>query len=410
MSTKPHDLIVFGATSFVGRILSRYLLEQFGPRGELKWAMAGRSEEKLIELRRSLGMKAARVPILVADADDEESLRRMCTQGRAAVSTVGPYALYGEPLVKVCAQTGTDYCDLTGEVQWIRRMLDRHEDEARASGARIVHCCGFDSIPSDLGVHFLQQRALERFGEPCTRVKMRVKAMRGGFSGGTVASLMNVLKETAADPALRKQMTNPYSLCPGSSRRGVRQPNVSFAEYDRDFDAWAAPFVMAAINTRIVHRSNALAGHAYGKDFRYDEAVLTGGGLKGRLAASGVAAGLAGFMVAGAIPPARWAMERFFLPAPGEGPSAEAQRKGFFDLRFVGHAADGREIRTRVTGDRDPGYGSTAKMLGQAAACLALDSPRSRTHGGFWTPATIFGDRLVERLTAHSGLTFETEP
>jgi len=409
MTTRQNDLIVFGATSFVGKILCRYLLEEFGSRGDLKWAMAGRSEEKLVELRRALGMKAAKVPVLVADAADEEALGRLCGQGRAVISTVGPYALYGEPLVKVCAESGTDYCDLTGEVQWIRRMLDRYEAKARASGARIVHCCGFDSIPSDLGVHFLQQRARERFGEPCNRVKMRVKAMRGGFSGGTVASMMNAVKEAAADPALRKQLANPYSLCPAGHSKGARQPGVSFAEFDADFDAWVAPFVMAAINTRVVHRSNALARHAYGKDFRYDEAMLAGRGLKGRLTASGIASGLAGFLVASAVPPSRWFMERFFLPAPGEGPSAEAQRKGSFDLRFVGHTAGGGTIRTRVTGDRDPGYGSTAKMLGQAGACLALDTPRSLAPGGFWTPATIFGDRLVERLTAHAGLTFEVD-
>lgn len=409
MTTRQNDLIVFGATSFVGKILCRYLLEEFGSRGDLKWAMAGRSEERLVELRGSLGMKAAKLPLLVADAADEDALGRLCGQGRAVISTVGPYALYGEPLVKVCADSGTDYCDLTGEVQWIRRMLDRYEGKARTSGARIVHCCGFDSVPSDLGVHFLQQRARERFGEPCNRVKMRVKAMRGGLSGGTVASMMNAVKEAAADPALRKELANPYSLCPAGHSKGTRQPGVSFAEFDADFGAWVAPFVMAAINTRVVHRSNALARHAYGKDFRYDEAMLAGRGLKGRLTASGIAYGLAGFMVASAIPPSRWFMERFFLPAPGEGPSAEAQRNGSFDLRFVGRTAGGGEIRTRVTGDRDPGYGSTAKMLGQAGACLALDSPRARTPGGFWTPATIFGDRLVERLTAHAGLTFEVE-
>ncbi len=318
MSARPNDLIVFGATSFVGKILCRYLLEAFGPRGDLKWAVAGRSEEKLVELRRSLGMKAAKLPVLVADAADEQALGRMCRQGRVVVSTVGPYALYGEPLVKVCAETGTDYCDLTGEVQWIRRMLDRYEDEARASGARVVHSCGFDSIPSDLGVHFLQQRAKERFGKPCTRVKMRVKAMRGGFSGGTVASMMNAVKQATTDPALRRELANPYSLCPAGQSKDTRQPGVSFAEYDPDFDAWVAPFVMAAINTRIVHRSNALKRHAYGKDFRYDEAMLAGRGLQGlpgRLRAS--SPGLAGFMVASAGPAhalGQW--NRFFLARP----------------------------------------------------------------------------------------------
>jgi short subunit dehydrogenase-like uncharacterized protein len=182
---------------------------------------------------------------------------------------------------------------------------------------------------------------------------------------------------------------------------------VKWAEYDPDFDAWVAPFVMAAVNTRIVQRSNALSKRAYGSDFRYDEAMLMGRGLPGRAAATSLAAGLAGFMVAGALPPTRWALERFVLPGPGEGPSAETQRKGFFDLRFFGKTADGRELRVKVTGDRDPGYGSTAKMLGQAAAYLALDLADAGPKGGFWTPATAFGEPLIRRLVDHAGLTFE---
>jgi short subunit dehydrogenase-like uncharacterized protein len=331
----------------------------------------------------------------------------MCRQARVVVSTVGPYALYGEPLVKACAGSGTDYCDLTGEVQWIRRMIDRYGDAAQESGARIVHCCGFDSIPSDLGVYFLQRESMRRLGQPCTRVKMRVRAMRGGFSGGTVASLMNAIKEASSDPALRKELANPYSLCPKGDRRGPRQPDVKAADFDDSFGAWVAPFVMSKINTRIVHRSNALLGHAYGREFAYDEAVLTGKGTKGRLNATGMATALGAFVVAGALPPTRWVLERFFLPAPGEGPSPEAQASGFFDLRFHGETADGRSLRAKVTGDRDPGYGSTAKMLGQAAACLAQDVGKDDKPGGFWTPATIFGDRLVERLEADAGLTFE---
>jgi short subunit dehydrogenase-like uncharacterized protein len=407
MSSPSHDLIVFGATSFVGQILARYLAEEFGAQGSLKWAMAGRSEQKLAALRNSLGLAAGRVPLVVADAADEAALRRLCESTRVVISTVGPYALYGEPLVKVCAETGTDYCDLTGEVQWIRRMIRNYEPAARKSGARIVHCCGFDSIPSDLGVYFLQQQARRQFGAPCTTVKMRVKAMRGGFSGGTVASLLNVVKEAGANPALRKELANPYSICPEGYAPAVRQPNVKSAQYDADFEAWVAPFVMAAINTRVVQRSNALSKQAYGEDFRYDEAMLMGSGLQGRAAALGMAAGLGGFMVASALPPTRWALERFVLPAPGEGPSAEEQRKGFFDIRFLGTTDDGRSLRVKVTGDRDPGYGSTAKMLGQAGACLAQDFADSGRKGGFWTPATMFGDKLIDRLVAHSGLTFE---
>jgi len=404
---KTFDVIVFGATSFVGQILCRYMLRQFGLGGELRWAAAGRSQQKLEQLRKSLGKPAARLPLITADAGDEASLRELCAQGRVIVSTVGPYALYGEPLVKVCAATGTDYCDLTGEVHWIRRMIKRYEKPAKKSGARIVHCCGFDSIPSDLGVFFLQRESLRRFGRPCERVTMRVRAMRGGFSGGTYASVVNFFKEAAADPGLRKEIANPYSLCPEDYRPAARQPSISGPQFDADFGAWIAPFVMSAVNTRIVQRSNALLEQAYGKDFTYSEAVLAGKGMKGRLAATGIAAGLAGFMLATAVPPSRWVLEKFVLPGTGEGPSPEAQKKGRFDLRFHGRTAGGQELRVKVTGDRDPGYGSTSKMLGQAAACLALDVNKSDKPGGFWTPATIFGERLIERLQAHSGLVFE---
>jgi short subunit dehydrogenase-like uncharacterized protein len=407
MTARPYDVVLFGATSFVGQILARYLFEEFGLDGKLHWAAAGRSLPKLEELRQSLGKGAGRLTLLQADAADETSLHELCRSARVIVSTVGPYALYGEPLVRVCAETGTDYCDLTGEVQWMRRMIHKYEATARASGARIVHNCGFDSIPSDLGVHYLQQQARERFGQPCTTVKMRVRSMRGGFSGGTVASLLNVLKEVRANPALRKELADPYSICPAGSGKRVRQGNVGFAEYDPDFNAWIAPFVMSAINTRVVHRTNALLLDAYGPEFRYDEAVLTGRGLRGRLAATATAAGLGAFMVAGSIGTLRALLERYVLPAPGEGPTPEAQRKGGFDLRFFGRTRQGDVLRTRVTGDRDPGYGSTARMLGQAAACLAGDISKQNVAGGFWTPAAIFGDRIVERLQAHSGLTFE---
>lgn len=407
MATARHDLVVFGATSFVGQILAHYLADQFGTDGALKWAAAGRSKQKLEALRASLGPKASGLQLIEADAGDAASLAALCARTRVVISTVGPYALFGEPMVKACVESGTDYCDLTGEVQWIRRMIGRYEDAAKASGARIVHCCGFDSIPSDMGVYFLQREALRRFGKPCTRVKMRVRAMRGGFSGGTAASLVNVIKEAAGDAALRRELANPYSLCPPGYRPQARQPNVKSPEHDPDFDAWIAPFVMSAINTRIVQRSNALLEQAWGKDFVYDEAVLVGRGTKGRLSAAGMTAGLAAFMIAGALPPARWALKRFVLPAPGEGPSPEAQRKGFFDIRFHGTTADGNILRAKVTGDRDPGYGSTGKMLGQAGACLAQDVGKGDRPGGFWTPATIFGERLVERLQADAGLTFE---
>ncbi len=407
MRQPSHHFVVFGATSFVGQLLTRYLYQRHGIDGEVKWAIAGRSTARLDQLRQSLGGDGRRLPMIVCDAGDEVALRELCQATRVVVSTVGPYALHGSPLVKACAETGTDYCDLTGEVQWIRRMIDAHEAAARQSGARIVHCCGFDSIPSDLGVHFLQRQALAMFGAPAQRVKLRIKALRGGFSGGTAASLMNVLKEVGENPGLRKLLGDPYAIAPASEVKRPRQPDVRFAQYDADARSWIAPFVMAAINTRVVHRSNGLAGQAYGADFAYDEAMMTGAGIKGRMMALGVSAGLGGFMLAALLKPTRSLLERHVIPKPGEGPSPEAQEKGYFDMRFIGRTAAGGTLRCKVTGDRDPGYGSTAKMLGEAVACLAFDVPKESLPGGFWTPATAMGDGLIARLTAHAGLTFE---
>lgn len=412
MTAPSYDLVVFGATSFVGQILTQYLAEYCSGKTEtLRWAIAGRSESKLNEVKRSLGAAGQSLSIIVADAADESQLRAMCAQTRVVVSTVGPYALYGEPLVKVCSELGTDYCDLTGETPWIKKMIDRYEAAAKQSGARIVHCCGFDSVPSDMGVYFLQQQAMKQFGAPTTHVKMRVKTLKGGASGGTVASMINVVREAAGDPALRKELRNPYSLCPSGHGFTARQHHVGGAEFDADFDAWAAPFVMAAVNERVVHRSNALTGKAYGSNFTYDEGMLTGAGMKGRMTALTMVAGLAGFMVGVVIPPTRSLMERFLLPKPGEGPSPEAQLAGRYDLRFVGRTDQGQTLRARVTGDRDPGYGSTGKMLGQAALSLALDHVQEGTKvgkgGGFWTPATMFDERFIDRLVRHAGLGFE---
>ena len=399
-----YDIVVFGATSFVGQILTGYLLKTYGTGKNLKWAIAGRSESKLGSLKADLGKPASSLPMIIADAADESALKAMCDQTRVVISTVGPYALFGEPLVKVCAETGTDYCDLTGEVQWSRKMVDRYEDAAKASGARIVHSCGFDSIPSDMGVWFLQQQAEQTFGAPCRDVRIRVKAAKGEFSGGTVASLVNAVKEAAADPAMRREMANPFSICPKGYRSETRQPNLKGAEYDNELGVWLAPFVMSAINNRIVHRSNALQDARYGREFTYDEAMIVGRGLKGRLTAYGVTAALGSFVTASAFRPSRWVVEKF-VPKPGEGPSPEAQQAGFYDLRFVGKTDDGKTIKTKVLGDRDPGYGSTSKMLGEAGMCLAFDV--ADKPGGIWTPSSLMDGKLFDRLTGKAGLTFE---
>nr|MCS5580143.1 saccharopine dehydrogenase [Gammaproteobacteria bacterium] len=315
-------------------------------------------------------------------------------------------ALYGELLVKLCALSGTDYCDLTGEAQWIKRMVERYENEARASGARIVHSCGFDSIPSDLGVKFLQDLAQEHFGAYCNHVKMRVKATKGGASGGTIASALNLVQEAAKEPSLRQELKDPYSICPLGHSFKARQKTVA-VEYDEDFNSWVGPFLMAAINQRIVLRTNALLSRPYDPDFTYDEGTLTGDGRKGEKRAKRLSAVSSIGMVGVSLPPIRWLATRFFLPKPGEGPSLEQQDKGFFDLRFFGSNDQGGKIIVKVTGDKDPGYGATAKMLAQAGISLCRDVDKGSLPGGFWTPASVFGARLFERLQAHAGMTFE---
>jgi short subunit dehydrogenase-like uncharacterized protein len=395
------DLVVFGATSFVGQILCRHLVDRHGTDGPLRWAIAGRSSAKLDEVAARTGAEVERI---VVDASDAAGLLTMAEATRVVVSTVGPYALYGSPLVAAVAASGTDYCDLTGEPQWIRKMIDAHADEAAASGARIVHAAGFDSIPSDLGVWFTQQRAIESLGQPCTRIEMRVESMKGGASGGTIASMLNLLEEAAGDPALRKQLADPYLLAPPDLRSGPTQPDVTHPVRDERTGEWLAPFVMAGVNTRVVQRSHALLGRPWGPGFRYREAMAMGSGPLGATKAAGLSAGVLATMGLGALGPTRSLLERV-LPKPGEGPSPAAQAKGSFDIRFTGTTADGRIIETQVTGDRDPGYGSTAKMLGETAAAF-LDLDRADVPGGSWTTATAFGDRLVERLEAHAGLRF----
>ena len=405
------DLVVFGATSFVGRIVCRYLLQTY-PGGEgtgqLRWAMAGRSRERLQTLQRELsaqGLPCESVPLIVADVCDAPALDALCASTKVVISTVGPYALHGEPMLKACVARGIDYVDLTGEPQWIARMIRQYETAARASGARIVHCCGFDSIPSDIGVWHLQQAARERFGEPCPQVRMRVRSMKGGASGGTVASIVNLIKEASVNPSLRRELADPYSLCPDGFGPRPRLPEIRSARHEADVGSWSGPFVMAAINQRVVLRSHALLQPAYGSSFVYDEAMMTGAGPLGRAKALALAGAIGGFALGVALPPTRWALERFVLPAPGQGPSERAQQEGRFDLRFFGETAQGQRIRTRVTGDRDPGYGSTAKMLSEAAITLLRKVPEGP--GGFWTPASVMGQALLERLQAHAGLRFE---
>ena len=384
------DIIVFGASGFTGRLVAEYLHNTYGNGNKVSWAMAGRSEAKLASVRDEMGLPAA-TPLVTADSDDPASLRAMAARAKIILTTVGPYQLYGSDLVAACAETGTDYVDLCGETTWMRHMIDAHEATAQKSGARIVFSCGFDSIPTDLGIAFLQAEAQKRFGAPVPRIKGRVRKMQGTFSGGTAASLTASMAAIQKDPTLMGLMVDPYALAPGFT--GPEQPSGMKPEFDETLDMWVAPFIMASINTKNVHRSNALLGHPYGTDFIYDEMMITGPGEQGKAAAEAVASSnpLGGEDA----------------PKPGEGPSKEERENGFFDILFVGLTADGQRLDVGVTGDRDPGYGSTSKMLSESAICLIQDCPDKP--GGIYTTAPAMGHKLIKRLVDHAGLTFTVE-
>jgi short subunit dehydrogenase-like uncharacterized protein len=407
MAQRKFDVVVWGASGFTGALVAEYLAEQYGVGGKLRWAIAGRNRDKLEAVREELPAAVDRdaLPILLADSEDPASLAAMVAQTKVVCSTVGPYARYGTPLVAACAEAGTHYCDLTGEVQWMARVIPEYQGDAQASGARIVHTCGFDSVPSDIGTWYLQQAMLKEHGVAAAHVKMRVARSSGGASGGTVASMLNMLEESDRDPAVRDIVADPYALNPPGSPRGGDGPDQENARFDPDFDKWTFPFIMALINTRVVRRSNALLDFQWGRNFRYDEAVLAPSRYLAGAVAIGSRLGIAALNLA----PARKLAARL-LPSPGEGPTRRQRERGFYELYFHGVHPDDRErdMRLKVTGDMDPGYGSTSKMLGEAAVCLALD--KLEVGGGFWTPASAMGAQLQRRLAADAGLNFEFVP
>ncbi len=387
------DIIVYGATGFTGQLVAEYLAQHYSGKGDPKWAMAGRSLEKLASVRDAIGAPAD-TALIQADASDPASLQAMVDQTKSVLTTVGPYQLYGTELVAACAASGTDYLDLCGEPVWMRQMIDAHQAVAQSSGARIVFSCGFDSLPFELGVFFCQETAKKTLGAPVSRVKGRVRAMKGTFSGGTAASAKASFAAAAKDLSLVAMFQNHFVLTPGFE--GPKQPRANKPLLDEDVGQWAAPFVMASINTRNVHRSNMLLDFPYGKDFVYDEMTLTGPGEQGEANAKRVVA---------AVNAERMGASNG--PKPGEGPSKQERENGMYDLLFVAIAPDGRQVRIAVRGDRDPGYGSTSKMIAECAICLLRDTPQ--VPGGIWTPGAAMGDKLIKRLVDHAGLTFEVE-
>ena len=405
-SDRDFDVIVWGATGFTGRLVAEYLALTYGVGRQLRWAIAGRSADKLASIASLVSeSQTEELPQLLADINDPDSIDQLVQKTRVICTTVGPYALYGSVMVEACVKHGTHCCDLTGETPWMRKMIDQHQTAAESSGAKIVHTCGFDSIPSDIGVYFLQQCMREKYLAQAAEIKYRVVSSAGGVSGGTVASMMNMMDEAKTDKSIFETLQDPYALNPLNQPRGPDGNDQMGTVYDHDFRQWTGPFMMAGINTRVVRRSNALLNYSYGREFRYSEAILTGSGPGGYIRALLVALGTGLMGLLAALGPTR-ALLKKMLPAPGEGPSEQARNMGHFNIELLGkHALDeSKNIRISVTGDKDPGYGATSKMLAESAVCLAMDSLTEG--GGFLTPASAMGDQLVKRLQQKAGMGF----
>lgn len=404
---RQYDVVVYGATGYVGALVGAYLAEHAPP--DVRIALAGRSVAKLERVRRELPARGRSWPLIVADSDDPASLAALAAATRVLVTTVGPYARYGLPVVEACARAGTHYCDLTGEVLFVRDAIDLVDKTARDTGARIVHACGYDSIPSDLGVLMLHEQAVADGAGELSAVGL-VATARGGFSGGTIDSMRAQMEAVGAAPELRRVVGDPHALSPDrAAEPAPAQPSdTPFPGRRGSRGTWTAPFVMASYNTRIVRRSNALQGWAYGRSMRYQEVMGTGRGPVGALAAAGITAGL-GLALAGmSFGPTRALLDRV-LPAPGTGPSAQARAKGWFRMDLDAATTGGRRYRAVVSGPGDPGYAATAVMLGESALCLARDGDRLPDRAGSLTPASAMGNALVKRLRT-AGHTYAVEP
>lgn len=393
-SERDHDIVIYGATGFVGVLTAKYLAEHAPP--DVRVALGGRSLAKLERTRAELGVDW---PLVVADGQDRDAVAALARSARVVATTVGPYFKYGKPLVEACAAAGTHYADLTGEVLFMRWSIDAADAAARASGARIVHTCGFDSIPSDIGTLLLHEAAQAGGHGELRETSFVVTGMRGGASGGTIDSARTTVDAVKKDKASRRTLADPYALSPDRASEPDLGPERDSLKplHDDRLGGWLAPFVMGSVNTRVVRRSNALADHAYGSRFRYRELMLTGGGPIGMAKAAGVAGGIGGVFAGLATPGARQLLDRV-LPDPGEGPSEEDRERGFFNIDIHSTTSTGKRLRCEIRVKGDPGYKATAVMLGQSALCLALDA--TPDVAGVLTPASAMGRLLADRLDA----------
>ena len=397
---KKFDIIIWGATSFTGKLVSEYIFKKYGS-SKIKWAIAGRNLKKLEKIRYQVADE--NIPIFIADSFDEESLSKFVKKTKVVCSTVGPYSLYGTKLVKLCVDNNTNYCDITGEAHWIRSLIDRFHEEAKSKKIKIINSCGFDSIPSDMGVYFIQNEIKKINNNYAKSIKMRVAGIRGGISGGTYSSINNLLKEAYRDKSIFKVLNNPYGLNPKDKMEGLDKKDLRKIIFDKESNSWIYPFIMAGINTKIVRRSNALSNFIYGKDFRYEEAMIAGKGISGFWKAI-----LAVFPLAMiGLNPNSFLKKIVdsFMPKPGEGPGIEKRKNGFYNLRFYITLNNNRTAFAKVIGDSDPGYGSTSKMLAESALCLAFDNLSDNY--GVITPSSGMGDKLLNRLKENAGLSFE---
>jgi short subunit dehydrogenase-like uncharacterized protein len=402
------DIVVYGASGFVGRLVAEYLARA-APEG-VRIGLAGRSKAKLSEVRDSLGAAAAGWPIITADAGDAAALDTLAKSTKVVTTTVGPYAKYGIPLVAACAANGTHYADLTGEVLFVRRCIDEFDEAARATGARIVNSCGFDSVPSDVGVYETFRFAEAQSAGGLTDTTLVLTGGKGGFSGGTIDSLRNQIEVISKDSAARAIVGDPFSLSPDRTldpprARSAPDNDSVLPTRDSVTGIWQGPFVMAPFNTRIVRRSNAIADYAYGDYFHYREVVGFGTSPLGPVLASGMAVGMAGLVAGMGFGPTRAVLNKV-LPSPGEGPSAQARANGYFSLDIYANTDSGTVLRTHVAAKGDPGYAATSVMIGESALSLAFDGADLPDRAGVLTPATAMGSALSNRLRA-AGFTID---
>ena len=397
-NTRELDLIIWGATGFTGQLVSEYISKQY-TNSTLKWGIAGRNKEKVLSVAKRLNIDKER--IFIADSNNIDTLKKLTSKTKVICTTVGPYAKYGSNLVEACVETNTNYCDITGETQWIRKMIDKYHLKAKENKVKIINSCGFDSIPSDMGVFYSQKKLFEKTGKYASKINMRVAGAKGGISGGTYNSLSNVLEGARVDKDVRKTLTNPYGLNPIDKQSGPDKADLQSVIFDKVSNSWIAPFVMAGINTKIVRRSHALIDFKYGSDFSYNEATLSGKGILGKL--KGYFSLIPIFLATRKKGSLLKKMVDYILPKSGEGPSEKTRISGYYNLRFYLTYQNKTHI-SKVIGDMDPGYGSTSKMLAESAVCLALD--KTPETYGILTPSVALGDPLLKRLQENAGLTF----